>query len=379
MARLGLQLRAALGLWLATICAAATQAQVRAVDLYAPRAFGYAIGDIVAHRVEIELDGAYRLDPASLPQPHALNYWLELKDVRVEDHGPDGGARRYTINLVYQTFYAPLEPKRLDIPALALSAVSGEHRAAVTVPAWSFLMSPLREIVATGPGQTMALRPDIPPRPIPTARTLHALIATAAVAALALAALVWQMGWWPFNRLAQPAVRASRAPGAHRACAITRLSAPRRPPIAPRSSLSTAPSTQRRAKVSSPRTCPPSSRCILRFARSKARCGACSPPPAAPSSAAILPPARRANCRRRISLPCPASCAPSNGSRHELGPRDGAGGALAGGSSSCPRAAFPGAPAVRGEPVRAPRHPCRDAGPARPALQHCFTCASAGG
>jgi mxaA protein len=211
MARSGGELRAALILWLAVTCAGPAAAQVRAVDLYAPRPFGYSIGDIVAHRVEIALDEAYRLDPASLPQPHALNYWLELENVRVADHGSDGGARRYTLDLVYQTFYAPLEPKRLDIPALTLSAVNGERRATVTVPAWSFLMSPLREIVATGPGQTMALRPDIAPWLIPTARALHALIATAAVAALALTALVWQMGWWPFNcRPSRPFARAAR-------------------------------------------------------------------------------------------------------------------------------------------------------------------------
>lgn len=200
MARPRSPLRAALGLWLAVTWMVPATAQVRAVDLYAPRAFGYVIGDTIAHRVEIELDAPYRLDPASLPQPRPLDYWLELKDVRVEDHGPNGSVRRYTIDVVYQTFYAPLEPKRLDIPALSLAAADGERRGAIAVPAWSFLMSPLREVVATGPGQAMALRPDLPPRPIPTARTLHALAASSTIALLALAALAWRMAWWPFNR-----------------------------------------------------------------------------------------------------------------------------------------------------------------------------------
>lgn len=212
MARPGSPLRAALGLWLAMVSIAPAAAQVRAVDLYAPRAFGYVIGDTIAHRVEIELDAPYRLDPASLPQPRPLDYWLELKDVRIKDHGPDGTLRRYTLDLVYQTFYAPLEPKRLDIPGLTLSAVDGEHRAAIAVPPWSFLMSPLREVVATGGGPAMALRPDLPPRPIPTARTVYALVASSALALLALAALAWRMGWWPFNRRpSRPFALAARA------------------------------------------------------------------------------------------------------------------------------------------------------------------------
>lgn len=199
------------GLWLGAVSLDPATAQVRAVDLYAPRAFGYVIGDTIAHRVEVELEAPYRLDPASLPQPRPLDYWLELKDVRIEDHESRGALRRYTLDLVYQTFYAPLEPKRLDIPGLTLSAADGEHRATIAVPAWSFLMSPLREVVATGGGPAMALRPDLPPRPIPVARTVNALAASSTLALLTLAALAWRMGWWPFNRrTARPFALAAR-------------------------------------------------------------------------------------------------------------------------------------------------------------------------
>lgn len=187
-------------------------AQLRGVDLYAPRPFGYAIGDVIALSAEIALDAPYVLDPASLPPPRALDYWLDLREARLTDHGIVEGVHRYTLDLLYQTFYAPLEPRRMTIPALALSAVDGERRVTVPVPSWPFLMSPLREIVATGPGSAMALRPDIAPRPIPTAGTVRGLLAALAAALLAFLLLAWQMGWGPFGRRrSRPFARAARA------------------------------------------------------------------------------------------------------------------------------------------------------------------------
>ena len=199
-------------LLLAVSGALPASAQVRGVELYAPRSFGYVIGDALTLRAEIALDAPFALDPATLPTPRALNYWLDLRDVRLEDRGNHGGIHRYTLDLTYQTFYAPLEPRRLDIPALALSAVAGDRRVAVNVPGWSFLSSPLREVMTSTPGQAMALRPDIPPRPIPTAASRNGLLASIVVTLLALAALAWQMAWWPFHRRpARPFAQAARA------------------------------------------------------------------------------------------------------------------------------------------------------------------------
>ncbi|GLK71458.1 nonribosomal peptide synthetase MxaA [Ancylobacter dichloromethanicus] len=192
--------------------AAPAAAQLRSVDLYAPRGFGYVIGDTLTLTAEVALDAPFVLDPASLPQPRALDYWLDLRQARLADHGVRDGVHRYTLDLVYQTFYAPLEPRRMTIPAVSLFAIDGERRVPVEVPAWSFLMSPLREIVATGPGPAMVLRPDISPGPIPIAALLRNLAAALGVALLAFLALAWQMGWGPFGRRrARPFTRAARA------------------------------------------------------------------------------------------------------------------------------------------------------------------------
>ncbi|GAB4068475.1 nonribosomal peptide synthetase MxaA [Ancylobacter sonchi] len=175
-------------------------AQLRSVELYAPRPFGHVIGDTLALSADIVLEAPFRLDPASLPRPRSLDYWLELTDVRLTDGGTRDGAQRYTLELTYQTFYAPLEPKRLAIPAVPLTATDGARQVAITVPPWSFLMSPLREIVAIGEGTTMALRPDIAPRPVATTGTRYGLLAALAGVVAGLGLLAWQMGWWPFSR-----------------------------------------------------------------------------------------------------------------------------------------------------------------------------------
>ncbi|MDQ0511530.1 nonribosomal peptide synthetase MxaA [Ancylobacter amanitiformis] len=191
---------------------AAAQAQVRAVDLYAPRPFGYTIGDTIELSAEIALDAPFRLDPASLPRPRALSYWLDLRDVRLDDRGVADGVQRYTLHLAYQTFYAPLEPKRLDLPALPLTAADGGRRIELSVPSWSFLMSPLREIVASAGGTTMALRPDMAPPRIATAGTLRHLGVALIGALLALLLLAWHLGWGPLGRRrTRPFARAARA------------------------------------------------------------------------------------------------------------------------------------------------------------------------
>ena len=191
---------------------APASAQLRSLELYAPRPFGYVIGDAIALSVDIVVDAPFQLDPTSLPRPRALNYWLDLTGVRLGDRGIADGGHRYTLDLAYQTFYAPLEPRRLDIPPLPLVATNGEQRVELAVPAWSFLMSPLREIVSTAQGAAMVPRPDIVPSSIATGAALRGLLIALGCALLALAVLAWQLGWGPFGgRKGRPFAQAVRA------------------------------------------------------------------------------------------------------------------------------------------------------------------------
>ncbi|MCK0197953.1 nonribosomal peptide synthetase MxaA [Ancylobacter sp. 6x-1] len=184
----------------------------RALDLYPPRNFGYLLGDAIRHEIEIALDPAYHIEPASLPRARALTYWLNLQNVRLEDLGIREGTRRYRLWLDYQTFYAPLEPKRLEIPALTLTASDGIRSTDAKVPAWSFVMTPLREVAGSASGEALRLRSDIAPANVPTRRLVTATIGAAGVALLALAALAAQFGWGPFRRMrARPFAAALRA------------------------------------------------------------------------------------------------------------------------------------------------------------------------
>lgn len=179
------------------------------VTLHTPRGFGYFIGDSFAHEAIIELDPAASLDPASLPRPGPLTYWLELTDSTLEDLGADAMARRYRLRLRYQTFYAPLEPRMLATPGLSLAVLDGDRRSSVQVPAWSFLMSPLREIVSTRAGASLALRPDVTRGAHDLTMAHRVAAASAVVASAALLALAWVRGWG-FGRRHRPFAAAAR-------------------------------------------------------------------------------------------------------------------------------------------------------------------------
>lgn len=180
------------------------------VELLAPRPFGYLIGDIFTHEVMITLDPGATLETASLPRPGPRTYWLDLVAVDVRDLGASPEARRYQLRLRYQSFYAPLEPKMLATPPLDLAVLAPDGRGSLEVPAWSFLMSPLREIVSTRAGASMALQPDVAPRPHDLALERGLVSASAGLALIVLAALAWLRGWRGFRKRHRPFELAAR-------------------------------------------------------------------------------------------------------------------------------------------------------------------------
>lgn len=196
-------------LLLLALCWGAPAAAAR-VDLYAPRAFGYFLGDTLALEAVITLDPGYGLEGSALPRPRSITYWLDLTAVTLKELQAKDGGRRYLLQLTYQSFYAPLAPQVLTIPVLPLVAVDGEARLDLTVPAFTFIASPLREITKTAGGDPMALKPDMLPEPYHLkADYFRAAIASAAALSslLLLAAL---RGWGPFARRRHPFVLAAR-------------------------------------------------------------------------------------------------------------------------------------------------------------------------
>ncbi len=113
-------------------------------------------------------------------------------------------------------FYAPIDPRKQTIPAAEISIRGPTGTETATVPAFTLLMSPLREIFPEKSGETAEtfLRPDfcIYASPLGRSRTM-ALIA-AVISAVLLALLARDMAWWPFHRRpARPFSRAVREIG----------------------------------------------------------------------------------------------------------------------------------------------------------------------
>ncbi|MFG1348042.1 nonribosomal peptide synthetase MxaA [Xanthobacter autotrophicus] len=192
----------------AALCAAAP-VRAATVELFAPRPFGYFLGDVITLEAVVTLDPGFRLEPGSLPRPRPVTYWLDLRRAELADLPQVNGARRYRLTLTYQTFYAPLETRGLDIPSVALTARDGDHVLNLTVPAWSFASSPLRSLIAGG-ANPMALQPDIVPRPHPLRADLRRAGGAAALALASVLGLAVLRGWGPFGRRRPPFSAAAR-------------------------------------------------------------------------------------------------------------------------------------------------------------------------
>ncbi|KJV06370.1 hypothetical protein VZ94_11845 [Methylocucumis oryzae] len=140
-----------------TACSDSVTSQVR---LLTPRPFGYVLGDTLRHQVLITTDNGVKLDKNSLPKPGQLNRWLQLNALNAHEESIGGGHTRYRIDLTYQVFYAPLEVKMLTIPAFNVVLQQGQHHAEQAVPAWSFTLSPLRELAVRKDETGEYMRPD---------------------------------------------------------------------------------------------------------------------------------------------------------------------------------------------------------------------------
>ncbi len=216
---------------------------IHAIRASQPRDFGYFPGDVITREIYVAVDDAYHLQDASVPRKGALNYWLDLRSVKVKSDEA-AGERRYLITLTYQTFYVPLEVKRRDLPGFALQFAPGdtedgadidteapadagpageeaanevsprdEAMATAHIPSWTFLMSPLREIQTPEPpeGPVGFLKPDRAPQPLDLGRLTLLFAVSGLAAALFLVLLAHHYAWGPFrSRPARPFTVASR-------------------------------------------------------------------------------------------------------------------------------------------------------------------------
>jgi mxaA protein len=196
----------------ALMSAAAALARAPALSVSDTRPFGYFIGDAVRRDVLLRVGPGDALDTASLPRPGPLNYWLELSNVDLSTSA-EGDDTLYRLALTYQTFYAPLDTRRLSIPAFKLK-LTGATDAEITVPEFGFIMSPIRQLFAEkGQSSDTAtrLRPDYLAPKVTTGGERTLMLASGLAAFAALIGLAWHNAWWPFHRRpARPFTDAAR-------------------------------------------------------------------------------------------------------------------------------------------------------------------------
>lgn len=197
--------------WLAALAQGAA-AEVRAVHTIEPRAFGYFLGDTLARTVEIETGPDDEIVTASLPRTGASTYWLEIRDIdtRSKRHG-DG--RLHTLTLTYQSFYAPIDPKKVTIPPLEIAIRGPAGSETATIPPFTLIMAPLREIFPEKSGETSEtfLRADVKPGPRRSGHVRTGALAAAGLSLALLLLLARDLAWWPFSaRPARPFSRAAR-------------------------------------------------------------------------------------------------------------------------------------------------------------------------
>ncbi len=176
------------------------------IELQGPRNFGYSLGDEITLTALIETPMFYRLESGFLPQPGAVNNWLELKSIFL-DEAPAG--HDYKITLIYQIFKQARETTQLTIPALPLRFHYAGENLEQSVPAWRFTYHPL--LSAKTAVEQQPIQPLLPAIPLQDkhSRKIQGLLL--ALGGL-LAYMLWFYGKLPYlERYSGPFGRACKA------------------------------------------------------------------------------------------------------------------------------------------------------------------------
>ena len=183
-----------LGLFLlSAICSAKPHIPGQLIKMDQGRSYGLVVGDIIEHQYLIAIDTAYSLSPSSLPVEGESTYWLDLNSVDMTSD-QRGTKKLYHLTLRYQTFYAPLDVRKLLIPEQQLVFTDNSNqRFEISLPEWYFTMSPIKEVVSSGVGNDDGsdgfMKPDIAPRTHSLSRYQSPIIIYASLSVIAL--LIW--------------------------------------------------------------------------------------------------------------------------------------------------------------------------------------------
>jgi len=129
------------------------------------RDFGVLVGDRIEHRYIIEVPAEFSMSAPSLPAVGAINYWLKLVSVNYQQIALKNKVKKYQLDLVFQTFYAPLDVRVLATPEIKIGFHSADKTLKINLSEWQFSMSPLKETVPVsskkGEHRRAFMKPDI--------------------------------------------------------------------------------------------------------------------------------------------------------------------------------------------------------------------------
>lgn len=131
-------------LWLVLFACLPSQAEPPVtVKFTTPPPFGYSVGSIIHHQIELFVPTPWQLDIAQLPTQGQLNRWLEIRDFAYAQWRENGGIR-YRLRIDYQIFPSLQQALVLEIPSVSLPLTTPTgKRQVVSIPPWSFATNPL--------------------------------------------------------------------------------------------------------------------------------------------------------------------------------------------------------------------------------------------
>lgn len=166
-----------------------------------PRSYGYQIGDLLAQRVLLRVEGD-AFTPAALPQPGRFGAWFERRRAAID---VDSRGERW-LDVEYQVINSPPALTVVQLPSWKMAPAAGDR--GLRVDPWPISIGPVSPRDAEGASKLGGLRPDRHAGDLDLEAIERRLVGwgTAALAAC----LAW-LGWWAWRNRRE----AVRLPFAH--------------------------------------------------------------------------------------------------------------------------------------------------------------------
>ncbi|HEB77302.1 MAG TPA: hypothetical protein ENI90_02100 [Methylothermaceae bacterium] len=166
------------------------------VERTAPPPFGYTVGSLIKHQIEVFAPYPWRLEASRLPGSGFVSDWLEIYRLDWHQNSKAGG-NHYTIEITYQIFPLLQSPTQLTIPELSLTFIdSKQQEYSYRLPPWDFAATPLipNQLIDHSP------QPLWQPRPKDLRPHWHRLGMLGGATLLALTLLAWHQRWLAWQR-----------------------------------------------------------------------------------------------------------------------------------------------------------------------------------